>query len=104
MSTLLVLPTGAGKSLCYQLPALLYFRRSPCLTLVISPLTSLMDDQVGGQGPRTHVKSKDWYPWLCRLTWAAVSCPTPTPELQVIRPFPLCPQSAVAQRHRDMAA
>lgn len=48
MSTLLVLPTGAGKSLCYQLPALLYARRSPCLTLVISPLVSLMDDQVSG--------------------------------------------------------
>ncbi|KAL0599043.1 ATP-dependent DNA helicase Q4 [Plecturocebus cupreus] len=48
ISTLLVLPTGAGKSLCYQLPALLYARRSPCLTLVISPLLSLMDDQVSG--------------------------------------------------------
>nr|XP_020144316.1 ATP-dependent DNA helicase Q4 isoform X4 [Microcebus murinus] len=51
ISTLLVLPTGAGKSLCYQLPALLYSRRSPCLTLVISPLLSLMDDQLSGLPP-----------------------------------------------------
>lgn len=45
-STLVTLCTGAGKSLIYQLPAFMYARRSNCITLVVSPLISLMEDQI----------------------------------------------------------
>ncbi|ORY45202.1 ATP-dependent DNA helicase [Rhizoclosmatium globosum] len=51
-STILVLPTGGGKSLCYQLPAFILRRlhakksHQTCVTLVISPMVSLMQDQM----------------------------------------------------------
>lgn len=44
ISTLLILPTGSGKSLCYQFPALLAPQNS--IVLIISPLLSLVQDQI----------------------------------------------------------
>ena len=43
-----LLPTGAGKSLCYQVPALSRYDKTGALTVVISPLVALMADQVAG--------------------------------------------------------
>lgn len=51
---LAILPTGGGKSLCYQLPALARYRRRGLLTLVISPLQALMKDQVDNLANRAQ--------------------------------------------------
>ena len=53
--TLAVLPTGFGKSVCFQIPALL----RPRPTLVVSPLISLIDDQVAG-AERRGIRALGW--------------------------------------------
>jgi ATP-dependent DNA helicase RecQ len=54
---LAIMPTGGGKSLCYQLPGLLrHFRRGQ-LTVVLSPLQALMKDQVDALEARTGASS-----------------------------------------------
>ena len=47
-----ILPTGTGKSLCYQIPALSRYDKTGALTVVISPLVALMADQVAGMEAR----------------------------------------------------
>ncbi len=56
-SHLAILPTGGGKSLCFQLPALVRSVRRGYLTIVVSPLQALMKDQVDGLVRRTGTQA-----------------------------------------------
>ncbi len=52
-----ILPTGGGKSLCFQLPALVRYQRRGVLTIVVSPLQALMKDQVDNLRNKTGAPS-----------------------------------------------
>lgn len=56
-SLLAIMPTGGGKSLCFQLPALARNFRRGQLTVVVSPLQALMKDQVDGLIRRTGMEN-----------------------------------------------
>ncbi|MFH2059489.1 MAG: RecQ family ATP-dependent DNA helicase [Pseudomonadota bacterium] len=56
-SLLGILPTGGGKSICYQIPALHRYHRTGELTVVISPLKALMKDQVDNLNKTTGMES-----------------------------------------------
>ena len=45
-SVLMISSTGSGKSLCYQLPAYIYYKLRKYITIVVTPLISLMEDQI----------------------------------------------------------
>ena len=74
--TLAVMPTGSGKSLCYQLPGLVL----PGVTLVISPLIALMKDQVDSLNAKGYVKVKVANVSDCI---GCLSCSTVCPEAAI---------------------
>ncbi|HEX5379415.1 MAG TPA: DEAD/DEAH box helicase, partial [Phenylobacterium sp.] len=70
-SALAVLPTGGGKSVCYQIPAMM----RPGLGLVVSPLIALMADQVAGlqqSGVSAARLDSTGEPWERTQTWEKI--------------------------------
>jgi len=90
---LAVMPTGAGKSLCYQLPATIGFG----LTVVISPLLSLMHDQV------TTLVSKDIaaIKYTSELTVNAKACYLDMITRGMITLLYLAPETLISEQEKD---
>ncbi|WP_195853553.1 DNA helicase RecQ [Aerococcus tenax] len=104
-----ILPTGGGKSICYQLPALIL----PGITLVISPLISLMKDQVDSLNEHgihsvylnSSLSSEDYFAVLDRINSGQVKLIYVSPErlksesfLQLANDLPLA-QIAIDEAH-----
>jgi ATP-dependent DNA helicase RecQ len=94
--TLAIMPTGGGKSLCYQVPALLF----PGLTIVVSPLIALMQDQVS-QLEAAGVEALFLNSTLDRETWHANAVRVRAGEIKLLY---LAPESLVTARVQELLA
>lgn len=92
--TLALLPTGMGKSICYQVPALMYGG----LTLVVSPLIALMNDQVNDLIQR-GIPAGAWHSGLDRKEEDALMTALDNKRLTLLY---LSPERLASRRMRDL--